>query len=118
MNPAFLDGIDALGKWYFAEVPKNTMVWPEEVEIIAPGQGRMGAPRKGPLVASGTPKAQAVEQIGPRLPASLWHRYTIKEGSRGPIEADFAFVRATAKRGRRPGHAVWVVFRRGLEPEA
>ena len=118
MNPAFLDGVDALGKWYFAEVPKSTMLWPEEVEIMAPGKGRMGAPRKGPLVAPGTPKAQAVEQIGTKLPAALWRRDTIKEGSRGPIEAEFAFVRATAKRRRRPGHSVWVIFRRGLEPEA
>ena len=118
MNPAFLDGLDALGKWYFAEVPKNTLVWPAEVEIIAPGKGSMGAPRKGPLVAPRTAKAPEVKQIGTRLPVSAWHRYTIKEGSKGPIEADFSFVRATAKRGRRPGHAIWVVFRRGLEPES
>ncbi len=118
MNPAFLDGVAALEKWYFAEVPKNTMVWPEEVAIIPPGKGRMGAPRKGPLVAPGTAKAQEVQQIGTKVPVSAWHRYMIKEGSKGPIEADFAFVRATAKRRRRPGHAVWVVLRRGLEPEA
>ena len=118
MNPAFLDGIAALEKWYFAEVPKNTMVWSAEVEIIPPGKGRMGAPRKGPRVAPGTPPAQEVRQIGAGLPASVWRRYTIKEGSKGPITADFAFVRATAKRGRRPGHAVWVVLRRGAEPGA
>ncbi|MBA3715853.1 MAG: IS701 family transposase [Pyrinomonadaceae bacterium] len=47
MNPAFLDGLDALGKWYFAEVPKNTMVWPAEVEIIAPGKGSMGGRARG-----------------------------------------------------------------------
>lgn len=118
MNPAFLDGIDALGKWYFAEVPKNTMVWPQEVEIMAPGRGPMGAPRKGPRVAAGTPKAQAVEQLATQMPAAGWRRYTIKEGGKGPLEAEFTFVRATAKRGRRPGHAVWVIFRRGLGPAA
>lgn len=118
MNTAFLDGIDALGKWYFAEVPKHTMLWPEAVEIIPPGQGPMGAPRQGPLIAAGTPQAQQVQRIGAHLPAALWRQYRIKEGSRGPITAEFAFARATAKRGRRPGHAVWVIFRRGLEPEA
>lgn len=66
MNPAFLDGVAGLGKYYFVEVPKNTLVWPEEVEILPPGQGPMGAPRKGPRVAPETPKAQAVEQIGAR----------------------------------------------------
>ncbi|MBA2647771.1 MAG: IS701 family transposase [Pyrinomonadaceae bacterium] len=118
MNPAFLDGLNKRGRWYFAEVPKNTMVWPEAVEIMAPGKGPLGAPRKGPVVAPGTPKAQAVEQIGAEVSDAAWRRHTIKEGSRGPITADFAFVRATAKRGRRPGHAVWIIFRRGLEPGA
>ena len=38
------------------------------------------------------------------------------QGRKGPITAEFAFLRATSKRGRRPGDEVWVVFRRGLEP--
>jgi SRSO17 transposase len=46
------------------------------------------------------------------LPAEVWKRYTIKEGAKGPISADFAFVRAVRKRRRRPGHEVWVIFRR------
>jgi SRSO17 transposase len=118
MNPAFLDGIETLGKWYFAEVPKNTTLWPEKIEILPPGKGPMGAPRKGPRVAPGTPQAQEVQHIGAKLPAKAWRRYTIKEGSKGPITAEFAFVRATSKRGRRPSHAVWIIFRRGLEPGA
>ena len=117
MNPEFLDGIDALGKCYFVEVPKNTMVWPEDVKIIPLGKGPMGAPRKGPRVAPGT-KAQEVRQIGAQLSTNDWKRHTIKEGSKGPITADFAFVRARSKRRRRPGHEVWVIFRRGLEPGA
>ena len=46
------------------------------------------------------------------LPAEAWERKTIKEGAKGPISADFAFVRAVRKRRRRPGHEVWVIFRR------
>ncbi len=114
MNPAFLDGVEATGKSYFAEVPVSTMVWVGKVEVIAPGQGPMGRLRKGAAVAKGTPPAQEVRQIAAALPARAWQRYTIKEGSKGPIEADFAFLRATSKRGRRPGHEVWVVLRRGL----
>lgn len=118
MNPDFLDGVAALGRDYFAEVPVSTMVWVGKVEVIAPGKGKMGRPRSGATVAQGTPPPQAVRQIGAQLPARAWQRYTIKEGSKGPIEADFAFVRAMSKRGRRPGHEVWVVFRRGLEEGA
>lgn len=117
MNPDFLDGIDGLGKWYFAEVPVSTMVWPEDVKILPVGLGqsgnlKTGRPRSGPRVARNQPAPQEVRQIGARLPAKAWKRFTIKEGAKGPITADFAFVRAVSKRGRRPGHEVWVIFRR------
>jgi SRSO17 transposase len=118
MNPGFLDGVAQLGKWYFAEVPLSTMVWEGRVGVLPPGQGEMGRPRTGPLVVAGTPPPQEVRQLGAALPTRAWRRYQIKEGSKGPIEADFAFVRATSKRGRRPGHEVWVIFRRGLEEGA
>jgi SRSO17 transposase len=115
MNPDFLDGVAALGKSYFAEVPVSTRVWVGEVDLTPPGKGKMGRERSGPLVAEGTPPPQEARQIAAALPVSQWKRYTIKEGSRGPIEADFAMVRARGKRGRRPSHPVWVVFRRGGE---
>jgi len=118
MNPAFLDGVAALGKCYFAEVPKTTYVWPEAVEILPPGQGPRGAPRTGLRVAPGTSQAHDVQQLGAQLPDDAWRPYTIKEGSKGPITAAFALLRATRKRGRRPGHPVWLICRRGLEPGA
>jgi SRSO17 transposase len=118
MNPEFLDGVAALSKWYFAEVPVSTRVWVGKVEVIPPGKGEMGRPRTGPLVVKGTPPPQEVRQIAAQLPVRAWARYTIKEGSKGPIEADFAMVRATSKRGRRPGDEVWVIFRCGLEEGA
>jgi SRSO17 transposase len=117
MNPDFLDGVAELKKWYFAEVPVSTMVWPEQVKILDAGLGqtgnlKMGRPRNGPRVARNQPTAQEVRQMAAELPAKVWKRYTIKEGAKGPISADFAFVRAIRKRRRRPGHEVWVIFRR------
>ncbi len=116
MNPDFLDGIAAVGKWYFAEVPVNTMVWVGQPTILPPGPVPMGRPREGARVAPNTPDAQEVRHIAAGLSARQWRRYTIKEGSQGPVEADFAFVRATRKRKRRPGDRVWVIFRRSLGP--
>jgi SRSO17 transposase len=117
MNPDFLDGVAGLDKWYFAEVPVSTMVWPEEVKILPAGLGQVGnlktgRPRSGPRVARNEPKPQEVRQIGAGLPVQAWKRFTIKEGAKGPITADFAFVRAVSKRRHRPGHEVWVICRR------
>jgi SRSO17 transposase len=118
MNPDFLDGVAALGKWYVAEVPVSTKVWVGTPEVIPPGKGPMGRPRTGPRLVPGTAVAQQVRQIAAQLPAQAWRRYPIKEGSKGPLVAEFAFVHATSKRGYRPGHPVWVILRRSTAPDA
>ena len=123
MNPEFLDGVAELEKWYFAEVPVNTRVWPEKVKVLGVGKGqagnlKTGRPRSGPRVARNQPAAQEVRQLAAELPAGGWRRHTIKEGAKGPIRADFAFVRAVRKRGHRPGHEVWVIFRRSVSDPA
>ena len=114
MIPAFLDGVAATGKWYFAEVPATTKVWRGAPSIEPPGTGEPGRPRKYPRVAVGTPPVEEVQQIAAGLPARAWQRVLIKEGSKGPIEADFAFVRVTRARRGRPGLEGWLILRRSL----
>ncbi len=41
----------------------------------------------------------------------------IKEGSKGPMVAEFAFLRVTSVREGLPGPRLWLVFRRGLAVE-
>jgi SRSO17 transposase len=114
MIPAFLDGVAATGKWYFAEVPVSTKVWEGEPQAEPPRAKPMSRLRKQARVAVGAPKAQEVRQIAARLPARAWRRFTIKEGSKGPIVADFALVRVTRARRGRPGLAGWLILRRPL----
>lgn len=115
MIPTFLDGVATTGKWYLAEVPASTQVWEGEPEVEPVGRGSMGRPRKPPRVAAGAPKAQEVRQIAAQLPTRAWRRATIKEGSKGPIEADFAFLRVTRARRGYPGLAGWLILRRSLQ---
>lgn len=115
MIPAFLDGVAAEGKWYFAEVPSSTKVWVGEPTVEAAGAGPRGRPRKHARVAAGTPRAEEVRQIAAQVPARAWRRSTSKEGSKGPIAADFACVRVTRARRGRPGLAGWLVLRRSVD---
>ena len=117
-NPAFLAGIAALGKWYLVEVSLSTKVWGQEPKVEAPGPGPMGRPRKHPRLVEGSPRAEEIGQLAARLPASAWKRYTIKEGSQGPIVAEFVFLRVTRARRRRPTARLWLVLRRSTEPNA
>jgi SRSO17 transposase len=115
-DPKFLDGIEALGKWYFVEVPVSTMLWVGAVEVEAAGQGPMGRPRKHARVAAETAPRQEARATAAGLPKRAWRRYRIKEGAKGAVEAEFAFIRVTrSTKGGRPGAAATLVLRRSLE---
>jgi len=117
-DPTFLDGVAALGRWYFVEVPVSTRVWVGPVVVEPPGPGPRGRPRTRERAAAGTRPPQTVRALAAALPATAWRRYAIKAGAKGAIAADFAFLRVTrTRRGGRPGPEAWAVFRRGLDDD-
>jgi SRSO17 transposase len=113
-SPAFLEGIEQLGKWCLVEVPTDTRVWLHTPAIEPPGQGLLGRPRTRPRVARNAPAPQEVKALAAQLPKSQWTRRVIKQGSKGPLVAEFAFLRATTLRDDLPGPRRWVIFRRSL----
>jgi SRSO17 transposase len=114
-NPAFLEGVAGLGLWYFTEVPHTTRVWEvRPATHIPPWRGRGRRPQRERLV-EGAPEARTVLGVATALPAAAWTRQTIKEGSQGPMVAEFAAIRVVAVRDTLPGPDVWVVLRRHLE---
>ena len=115
-SPSLLDEIEVLGKWYLAEVPCNTRAWLRTPHIEPPGPGLLGRPRIRPRLAKRSPRACELRDMAGNLPKSAWTRYTFKEGSQGPLVAEFAFLRVTTVRDKLPGPRVWAIFRRSLEP--
>jgi len=118
-NPNFLNGVAALDRWYLAEVPHNTRAWKTRPATAVPEwSGRGPHPTKERLLP-GEPEPQRVDQIAASLKPEEWQPYLIKEGSKGPMVAHFAFLRGVAVRDKLPGPDVWIVFRRSLgeEPE-
>ncbi len=112
-DTAFLDQVGDY-VWYFAEVDHDTRVWLKRPQTAIPewsGQGRR--PTRPQLVA-GQSEAQTVSTLVAGLPAASWTRHTIKEGSKGTIEADLAALRVVAVRDGLPGPAVWLILRRNL----
>jgi SRSO17 transposase len=125
-DSSFLDRVAAAGLAYLAEVGKNTRVWP--LLELADGAARMRPQTwTPPRNASGkgrtpvrvrlqpdSPAPLRVDALAAQLPADQWHRYRVLEGSRGPLVADFAALRAVAVRDGLPGPEVWVLLRRPL----
>ena len=114
-NPGFLDGGAGRGLWYFVAVPHSTRVWEERPAThIPPQRGRGRRPPRERLV-EGAPKARTVLEVATALPTAVWTRQTIKEGSQGPMVAEFAALRVVAVRDTLPGPDVWLGLRRHSE---
>jgi SRSO17 transposase len=114
-SPVFRDGVAALNKWYFTEVRCTSLVWQCRPEVYLPewkGHGRR--PTRLQLRQPALPPL-TVEQMATQLLPQRWTRATIKEGSKGPIVCDFAFLRIVEARAGLPGPEVWLVIRRNLE---
>lgn len=115
--PAFLDGVAQLGKWYLVEVPKNTRVWLRTPRVEPPGPGLLGRPRLHPRVVRSAPAPQPVEELAANLPARQWRRGLIQEGGKGPLWAEFAWLRVTRVCDQLPGPRNWLMLRRSLSPK-
>lgn len=113
----FLDGVAALDLWYLAEVPLNTRVWQTRPRTEVPSWSGRGKPRSRERLAADEPPAQQVDALAAEIPADQWQAYAIKEGSQGPMVAQFACRRVVAVRDGLPGPEVWLVLRRSLGPE-
>ena len=114
-SPAFRDGVAATGKSYFTAVKDNTLIWcsPPKVHVPAwsghgrhPTRLRLSDKRKHPI---------PVKELVQKLQKQDWTRAVIKEGSKGPIICDFAFLRVTESRGGLPAAELWLIIRRNLD---
>lgn len=129
-DPALLARAEALHLSYLAEVPCDTQVWP----LTEPATGttrpapqtwvppqvasRKGPAPRRPRLQPDSPAKERVDGIAAALPAACWQRYRILEGSKGPLIADFAALRAVAVRDRLPAGEVWVLLRRKVDGPA
>jgi len=114
-TPSFRDGIAHLGKWYFTEVARSTLIWRSRPAVVLPRQSRH---RRYPTCRHlRTPNCRSsrVDEVVPHIPKEAWLRATIKEGSQGPIVCDFAFLRVIESRQGQPGPELWLVIRRNVQ---
>ncbi len=93
------------------------MAWQERRPTHLPPRRRRGHRPQRERLLEGAPKARPVREVAGTLPAEAWTRQTIKEGSQGPMIAEFAAVRVVAVRDTLPGPEVWLVLRRHVETQ-
>jgi len=84
----FLDGLDARGQAYVAEIPTDTRVWTSQPQVIrkSPRKLGKGRPKKTPRVArqSVACEARNLRRYSSKFQRQSWQRYRIKNTERGP----------------------------------
>jgi len=113
-SPAFRDGVADLGLWYFTAVACTTLIWRRAPAMIIPPYRGTGRKPTRQQLKTPTNRPYRVEELLQRLPKPAWVRTTIKEGSKGPIVCDLAFVRVTEAREGLPGPRLWLIIRRNV----
>jgi SRSO17 transposase len=114
-SPAFRDGIDAMGKWYFTEIKKTTSIWPTPPKVHVPQWKGWGRRPTRLRLRDANQHPLQVQQVVSVLPKKDWVRAIIKEGSQGPLVCDFAFLRVSESRGNLPAKELWLIIRRNLD---
>ena len=101
--------------WYMAEVPHSTRGWRRRPKTyVPPPSSDTGRPPTRVQLVPGAPKAQRVDAMAPALNGNQWHRFTLQEGTKGPLVADIAAIRVTVVEDGLPGREEWFVFRRSV----
>jgi len=113
--PAFRDGVAALEKCYFTAIKENTLIWPTAPEVHVPAWKGHGRPPTRLRLSDPGQQPVSVKQLAKQIPGQDWIRAVIKEGSKGPIVCDFAFLRVTESRSNFPGAELWLIIRRNLD---
>lgn len=109
----FLDQVGSVGT-YFVEIPHDTHVWLTRPETYVPewsGKGRKPILEK---LKPDEPNSQPVSTIAAQIESNQWQPYLVKEGSKGPIIADFIALRVVNRRKQLPCHDIWLILRRNL----
>jgi SRSO17 transposase len=112
---AFRDAIAALGLWYFTEVSSDQLMWRRTPALLVPAWSGKGRKPTRKRLKTPSNAAYRVDELLWRLPKEAWTRTTIKEGSKGPIVCDLAFVRINEARDGLPGARQWLIIRRNVD---
>ncbi len=117
-SPDFLAAIDAcVGVTALVAIPSETRCWLHAPQTEDKTSKYKGEVRSKRVVVGPAPDPSTVAALAARLPASSWYRRKVSEGTKGPIEYEFARKRVTLCQDGLPERTVWLVIKRTLGAE-
>jgi SRSO17 transposase len=118
-SPTFLDAVDAcVGRTALVAIPSETRCWLQRPQLEDKRYRYKGEARAKRVVVDPDSAPCMVATVAASLPASSWYRRKVSEGTKGPIEYEFARQRVTLCKEGLPDRTVWLVIKRtvGAEP--
>jgi len=110
-----LDLIHRENKLFFAEIPRDKQAWVRRPKIVPPAEpGATGRPPTRTHLAPDAPPAQRVDKLAQQLRPADWQRFSIHEGTKGPLEVEIAVLRVVMADEEMPGRDEWLVLRRAI----
>lgn len=117
-SPTFLDAVDAcVGVTALVAIPSETRCWLQAPRTEDKTYRYKGEVRSKRVVVESAPEPSTVAALAAGLPASNWYRRKVSEGTKGPIEYEFARKRVTLCKDGLPDRTVWLVIKRTLGAE-
>jgi SRSO17 transposase len=117
-SPTFLDAVDAcVGITALVAIPSETRCWLQRPRTEEKSYRYRGAAHTKWVVGEPVSAPSTVATLAAHLPASSWYRRQVSEGTKGPIEYEFARQRVTLCKDGLPERTVWLVIKRTLSAE-
>jgi SRSO17 transposase len=117
-SPTFLDAVDAcVGRTALVAIPSETRCWLQRPRLEDKHYRYKGEARAKRVMVDPDSAPRMVATVAASLPASSWYRRKVSEGTKGPIEYEFARQRVTLCKEGLPDRTVWLVIKRTLGAE-
>jgi SRSO17 transposase len=113
--PEFMDRLDAQGKRYIFEIPRDSRYWVDPPRFRQRRRSVRGIAPTRPQLRQDSPLALRAEDVVGLVKPKTWRRMRIRDGEKGPIEVEATYLRAQCVRDRLPGREVWLVITRTLD---
>ena len=117
-SPDFLAAIDTcVGATALVAISSETRCWLQRLATQEQTYRYKGEERAKRHLSPTASAPQSVAALAATLPAWQWYRRKVSEGTKGPIEYDFARHRVTLCKDGLPDRTVWLVIKRTCGPE-
>jgi SRSO17 transposase len=115
-NEDFLEAAEqCVGKTYFVSMPSDTQCWLQRPLTTTKTYRYKGELRTKRLLKTPKHEPTTVAQFAKGLHEWFWFKRTVSEGTKGPIEYEFARRQVTLVKDGVPWKTVWLVIKRTIE---